>query len=518
MQNQKYNPFVLIYSGIVLAGLGGLNFILLLNREGPLSIIGILLLSWIMLGTIYYWFVYPRTPNYFELSGFTFFWIGWGITVTDLQIIDLSDNQYLQLIALGLGIALYSTAGVYLAWQLKKSNWYLMALRNRINSDAVSQGLVVNSIADAIISVDNQLGVTLMNPAAQKLTGWDLSQARGLNIGQILILYDQSGNQLQETSPFYKVLATAKVIRDSDIYLFDKTQQRIDLSISAAPSFDTNKNINGVIAIIRDISEQKATEREKDEFISTASHEMRTPVTAIEGNLSLALNPKLATIDDRARKFLDKAHQSVLHLGSLFKDLLSTTQIDDNANIGQLEIVDLNKILKKVFEEMQTIAQSKAVELILDFGGNGAENTLAPSAPIRANQDKINEVVSNLVDNAIKFSNHGRVTIRSKVTPDYCLVEVEDDGIGISPEDQKHLFQKFYRVNNSFTREIGGTGLGLYIARNIIEKFGGRIWVSSIQTPDQHGTIFSFSLPLAKDANQAKIPEYLQNNPTNMVR
>jgi signal transduction histidine kinase len=249
--------------------------------------------------------------------------------------------------------------------------------------------------------------------------------------------------------------------------------------------------MNGGIILVSDISAQQLVERQKDEFISTASHEMRTPIAAIEGYISLALNEKAATVDVRARKYLESAHKSVGHLGQLFQDLLSVTKAEQNLVQEAVTAVNVEKVVAEAVGDMQFTAQAKGLSLGLQTSSGGGR-TISPTYWVAANPERLREVTLNLIDNAVKYTPQGG--IRVLVTGDETTVQVAviDTGIGIATEDIPHLFQKFYRVDTAMTRGIGGTGLGLYLCRRIIELYNGHIWVES--KPEQ-GSRISYALP-----------------------
>lgn len=374
------------------------------------------------------------------------------------------------------------------------------SLTNQLDSAELKDQLMMSAIADAVVAVDTDRKVVIFNEAAQSLTGWDLKSAVGVEYNLIFKLKDQNDAELTvDTDPFLQVMkeGTGKVT--DNFFMLNKDNQKISFSISIAPTFDGKHAVNGAIGVFHDISDQKSLARERNEFISTASHEMRTPVAAIEGYLSMAMNPALSTIDDRAKTFINKAHDASLHLGKLFKDLLSVTKIEDNRIIINRRKFNLSELVNQIVSEMEVISRQKNIKILTHFGGTGMarEMVVAPAFEVNANPDRIREVIANLIDNAIKYSKEGTIDVTLKADHNFVTFSVADTGIGISPEDQKHLFQKFYRVNNSFTREIGGTGLGLYIARNLVEKFGGKIWIESAEGK---GSTFYFTLPLDKAA------------------
>ncbi|MBP9827419.1 PAS domain-containing protein [Candidatus Saccharibacteria bacterium] len=371
------------------------------------------------------------------------------------------------------------------------------ALTNQLDSAELKQQLMMSAIADAVVAVDTTGKVVIFNEAAQSLTGWDTKSAMGIDFNLIFKLKDSHDAELKaETNPFLKAIASGRRFTTNDYYMLNRDNQKIAFSISLAPTYDGRQQVNGAIAVFHDISDQKAVARERNEFISTASHEMRTPVAAIEGYLSMAMNASLATIDERARSFIGKAHDASLHLGKLFRDLLSVTKIEDNRIIINSRIFNMTELVNQISTEMELIARQKNIKLLTHLGGGiGREMVVAPAYEVNADPDRLREVISNLLDNAIKYSKEGTIDVGLVADKRFVTFSVTDMGMGISPEEQKHLFQKFYRVNNSFTREVGGTGLGLYIARSLVERFGGRIWVESTEGK---GSTFSFTLPLAQ--------------------
>ena len=372
-------------------------------------------------------------------------------------------------------------------------------LTHQLDSSELKDRLMMSAIADAVVAVDTQANVVIFNDAAQRITGWDNKSAMGVAYNTIFKLKDQNDAEISsQTDPFKQVLSSGKPLTTDAFYMLNHDNQKINFSISVAPTLDARGEVGGVIAVFHDISDQKALARERNEFISTASHEMRTPVAAIEGYLSMSMNSKLATIDDRAMNFINKAHDSALHLGKLFKDLLSVTKIEDNRMIINKRIFNLSELVTQVVAEMDIIAKQKQLKILTHFGSNSFNDRLvvAPLYQVNADPDRIREVIANLIDNAVKYSAQGTIDVTLKADKNFATFSVSDQGMGISAEEQKHLFQKFYRVSNSLTREIGGTGLGLYIARSIIERFGGHI---SVDAQEGKGSTFTFTLPLVHE-------------------
>lgn len=375
-------------------------------------------------------------------------------------------------------------------------------LSGQLQGEQSKTELMLEEIADAVVGVNHSKQIVVFNKAAEELTGWERSSAFGLHYNNIFQLRDPKDRELSERNdPFNKAFESAHKITVNDYYMLGKNDEKIVFSIAIAPTRDGNGNVNGAIAIMHDISEQKALQRERNEFVSTASHEMRTPVAAIEGYLSMATNPKLAQIDARGKDYIEKAHQAAMHLGKLFRDLLSVTKLEDRTLNDHPKVFSLSELTKQTVESMNMVPRDKSVTLTYKYSSKlvGAK-TISPLAQVLADKDRIQEVLTNLIDNALKYTPRGKVEVSLEEGENSVSVHVADTGMGISSEDQKHLFEKFYRVNNSMTREIGGTGLGLYISRNLVEHYGGKI---SVKSSLGKGSVFSFTLPLAQEKKLA---------------
>lgn len=438
--------------------------------------------------------------------GITAFLINAGIIVV-LYILDITYNLLInsstpfnfEPFPFTIAALVFGGLVAYTADHYRKTNEIAQKITTQLDSTKLSEKVVLSAIADPVIGVDVGRKIILMNEAAQTLTGWDMHDALNMNYLQVFKLKDKNDNDITSTNdPFIQSLHERGPVSTDQFYLLNRDNQKIALSISIAPTVNIENEISGAIAIMHDISEQKALQRERNEFVSTASHEMRTPVAAIEGYLSMATNPNLATIDDRAKSFLEKAHNSALHLGKLFQDLLSVTKIEDKRLQENRSVFNLSDLVLQISAEMEMVAGKKDVKLFTHIGGAGMKNqmVIAPTYPVKADSERLREVITNLIDNAIKYTTHGSVDIDLEGDKNTVTVKIHDTGMGISPEEQKHLFEKFYRVNNGMTREQAGTGLGLYIARNLIELYGGKIWVESTLGK---GSTFAFTLPLSKE-------------------
>lgn len=383
----------------------------------------------------------------------------------------------------------------YFFWRnryISESSERVNKLSGMLKSNEQQSEILVQSISSGIIAVDNQNKITLINEAASKLTGWPETEAIGFDARTILRLIKdvKSGTPIPENEhPINHVLKMHQQIQDN-LQLVNRQNQKMIISLSISPVIlPKSKEIVGAVAVFRDVSKEKEAEQQRAEFISTASHEMRTPVAAIEGYLALALNDKVSKIDNNAREYLIKAHLSTQHLGKLFQDLLTSAKAEDGRLTSHPEIMEMSGFVTQLTEDLRFSAEKKGLkmELVVNSSANssgvidasGGMKTIQPLYYCKIDPDRVREVVTNVFDNAVKYTSEGQVTIGLTGNDQVVQIKISDTGPGIPEEDLPHLFQKFYRVDNSATRAIGGTGLGLFICKKIVELYSGNIWAES---------------------------------------
>ena len=366
------------------------------------------------------------------------------------------------------------------------------SLENKLSAVESKSDVVINAIDDGVLAISKDGNIELINPSAQQIIGWDQGDALGLNWKSVLKLVTSDGKDVEDLeNPIAQSLSKNQPTHNDKLFLLTSSEKRILVSIVSSP---VGTDGEGIIVVFRDITKEKAEEREQAEFISTASHEMRTPVASIEGYLGLALNPATAHIDEKARDFITKAHESAQHLGRLFQDLLDISKVEDGRMKNNPKIINVNEFLKDIFDGLATKASEKQLNYIFmpDIVGESKEKSLQPIFYANIDPDHFREVVSNLIENAIKYTPSGEVVVNVTGDDKQISVSVKDSGIGIPAEDIPHLFQKFYRVDNSDTREIGGTGLGLYLSRRLAEAMSGNLRVESKY---KEGSTFYLEIP-----------------------
>jgi signal transduction histidine kinase len=279
----------------------------------------------------------------------------------------------------------------------------------------------------------------------------------------------------------------------------------LTLNVSAAPLHDATGPATkaiGVVTVLNDVTSTKQVERLKDEFVSVVSHELRTPLTAIKGYTQHLVR----RIERRIRKMRSNASEPIVpgneppesydlrslniiqsqteHLERLVNDLLDLSQVQWGQLNLNYESFYLADILSESIHSVQVSAEQHYISMDIQV-----ENTL-----VMADRVRIGQVIGNILDNAVKYSPNGSqvsVRLEEEKNGDY-LISIIDQGIGVSPQQFDHIFERFYRVHNMASQQYSGIGLGLYVAKAIIDRHGGRIWFTS---NSGLGTTFYFTIP-----------------------
>ncbi|MBU1031690.1 PAS domain S-box protein [Patescibacteria group bacterium] len=355
--------------------------------------------------------------------------------------------------------------------QLETDRDVTVSEKNKLNE-------ILTTLIDGIIAVDFNKNILLFNKSAQELTGFSETEVLGKPIDQVIHFFADQDEILSKTYCKENFNQTAKLIGKSG------KQTRINL-MSTQVDDQTQSHLSSVL-MLHDLSREEELEQMKLDFVSMASHELKTPLTSIVGYLSVALNENKDKIPAESLQLLQKAFTSAQQLQTLIQNLLNVNKIERDKFTVSNESVDYLPILSKVVEDLRNQANQK--NIVLTLKADNLQKVFAD--PIR-----IAEVLTNLVANAINYTNPGgKVEITTSVSPTELITTISDTGAGIPKEAISHLFTKFFRVSNLEQKGNKGTGLGLYISKSIVEKLRGKIWAES---EEGHGSKFSFTLPLA---------------------
>lgn len=229
------------------------------------------------------------------------------------------------------------------------------------------------------------------------------------------------------------------------------------------------------------VAKLKEVDRMKDMFMSMASHELRTPLTAIKWYLDALKENKNLVLDDESRHYVDNLSLSTKRLNSLVEDILEVSRIEGNRLPMEISVFDANGVVAQSIDEMKSPAAEKGLVLVFE--------PCDKPARIKTDQNRLKQVVINLVGNAIKYTEKGSINVSTAIKNENLVISVADTGIGISSDDQAKLFKKFSRIINDKTRDILGTGLGLWITFEIVKRMQGKIAVESIEGVGSHFTV-----------------------------
>lgn len=344
--------------------------------------------------------------------------------------------------------------------------------KNRLNE-------ILSSIIDGIIALDFNKNIIFLNKASEQLTGYSETEVYGKQIDQIVHLFSDADEILSRTYCRGSFNQTAKLIGKNG------RQTKVNL-ITTQVGGTVQTNLNCIL-ILHDLSREEELEQMRLDFVSMASHELKTPLTSIVGYLSVFLNESRNNIPKESFSLLNKAFIAAQQLQTLIQNLLNVNKIEREQLSVSPEPIDYLAVLSKAVEDLRSQANQKEIVLTLIPPTQNLPKVLAD--PIR-----LGEVVTNLVSNAINYTNPGgKVEIAIKVSPTEVETVVSDTGVGIPQEAIPHLFSKFFRISNQLQKTSKGTGLGLYISKSIIEKLHGKIWVES---EVGQGSKFSFTIPV----------------------
>jgi len=337
---------------------------------------------------------------------------------------------------------------------------------------------IVEHSNDAIIATSLDGTILTWNAGAERLYGYSQAEVQGRHVS-LLHVRKHTGEEL-----FGRIMR-GDLVEQLEATNLTREGRKIDVALTVSPMLDRSGRIIGASTIARDITERKQLEQMKDDFVGTVSHELRTPLTAIKGFIELVVDGDAGPLTESQREFLYIAARNTDRLGSLINDLLDVNQIDSQRLEIRTQPTDLVALLQDVAKTFRSMAESKGLDLHVQID---RLPTITGDGP------RLVQVFSNLVSNAIKYTPSGEVGIRARVAQNGVEVIVHDSGIGLSSDEQGQLFTKFFRARNPIVTESGGTGLGLVIAKGIIEKHHGTIEVASVVG---EGTRFRVVLPLS---------------------
>lgn len=339
---------------------------------------------------------------------------------------------------------------------------------------------VFSHMKDSVMLLNAKKRIVLVNQAAEVLfesTGEKLCGKHQLQVLANSHLTEKIDQVLEHMEPEHFSMQYQK-------------NGKLNLDVQIIPVFEPDpreRKLSGILLVIRDITNSELLNQMKTDFVANVSHELHTPLTTIQG-FSETLLEGAYKDEESALKFLTYIHEESKRMGRLVDDLLDLSLIEAGEMVLRAEPLNLKSIVNDVFVDFALLAEEKAIAL---------KDSVEDDLPlVYADSDKIRQVLYNLIENAIKYSAEGgRVSVAAREKGAYLVVTVKDTGIGISQEQQRRIFERFYRVDKARSRASGGTGLGLSIVKHLIDIHDGEVGV--ISKPGK-GSTFYFTLPLAE--------------------
>ncbi len=362
----------------------------------------------------------------------------------------------------------------------RPTNGQVMETKEPSRAPVFSSALraALSAVTDGVVVLDDQDRVVAINDAGRELLGLDGAYEASLGLG------DQV-DWPQMVTAVQRCRSTAAPQSFEAQYGLDAGRRGMDDDVTLGVTVSLHDH-GQVVLVLHDLTRIRRLESHRRDFVGNVSHELKTPLTAIRGFVETLVDDPDVPSATRQR-FLERINRQVGRLSTLVTDLLTLSRLDEERVGMPANPQDLAAIVADVVRDLTSLAESKGLELTLESG--------VSQAPIAAEAEALRQVVGNLVENALKYTTEGSVTVRMIVSEKTCHIDVIDTGIGLSPADRSRVFERFYRVDKARSTELGGTGLGLSIVKNTVQTLGGEVGVESRLGS---GSRFWVRLPIAQ--------------------
>lgn len=335
---------------------------------------------------------------------------------------------------------------------------------------------IIENFPEGLLFFGQENELSSINPKAQAFFDLEPENTIGKDLGVL--------RKISSLQPLMKILGEKLEAHQKEL----KLTEELILEVSTIAIMRVEEKV-GTLVILRNVTREKIVERLKTEFVSIAAHQLRTPLSAIKWTLRMILDGDLGEVSQEQRKFLKGTYGSNERMIKLINDLLNVTRIEEGRFLYDIKSQDIIEIARAVIDPLKEIAKRRKVK----FSFKDPKKEIPK---VKVDSEKISLVIQNLIDNALHYTKpEGKVKVSLSYSEKekQILFSVKDSGIGIPKEQQKRVFSRFFRAANAIRAETEGTGLGLFIAKNIVEAHGGKIWFESVEGK---GTTFFFTLPI----------------------
>jgi len=372
--------------------------------------------------------------------------------------------------------------------------------KEKVNAARVEDEALLSSIGDGVIAVDKDGKIMFINIATEQMLEIEAKSAIGRPYEEVLRVENEKGEALtREKNRLYDALAYGKkTITDvsckaeSMLYYVKTDKTRFPVAVTIAPVI-LNGKITGAIDVFRDITIEKQIDKSKSEFVSLASHQLRTPLTAIKWYSEALLGKKSENLLPKQKKYLKEISHGNERMIKLIDVLLNVSRMEAGKVKAEPTEIDAKKMMCSIVQEQKFGIKEKKHKL--SFVCNDVLPGISPK--IFADPNLIRMVFQNIISNAVKYTpENGKITCSINEKNKNVVFEITDTGIGIPKDQQKRVFEKLFRASNAFPHDPEGNGLGLYLAKSTVENVGGKIWFES---KEGEGTTFFVQLPLFEE-------------------
>jgi PAS domain S-box-containing protein len=349
---------------------------------------------------------------------------------------------------------------------------------NQENGDKNRITAVITYFADGILVFDRNGRLYLINPRAEKIFGVGKEKVLGKKLFEL--------NVFESFAPLVSFLSgDIKEVAKKEI----KIMGRNILETSIVPMITKGEKV-GTLVVLHDITRERLVDMMKSEFVTVAAHQLRTPTSAIKWSLKMLLDGDLGEMPEVQRQVIEKTYNTNEKIIHLINDLLNVARLEEGKFLSQIILSDIEETIQSTIEIFSEEIRKKKIKFEFSRPAGGLPR-------IMIDVDKIKIALENLIDNAVRYTKPGgKINISAETDGKEITIQIQDTGVGIPENEKEKIFTKFFRGENIMKMETEGTGLGLFIAKNIVELHGGRIWFDS---KEGEGTVFSFALPIKEE-------------------
>ena len=405
------------------------------------------------------------------------------MTISDEQS-NIFTEEHLRLVDTAAGQVAKAISSSQLYNYISETAQELGETLRREQEEASKFQAILQSIADGVVVTDVNGRIILINSAAERILSTRQRAVLGQDVRNVFAAFEHGGRE--EMLKTMEALAANPTADQESPRIIQSTLAMEQTTVAAhlAPVFTSRKEFIGIVSVFRDITREVQADIAKTEFVSTVSHELRTPLTSIKGYTDLLMAGAVGPLAEGQAQFMNIIRNNADRLTALINDLLDISRIESGRIKLEIAPLNIQDVVQEVAQSMRGTIEGKGLAFRVEV-----PETLPQ---VQGDRDRLIQVLTNLVGNAGHYTPEGEVAIVVSEMPGALRVDVSDTGIGIGPEDQSKIWDRFFRADHPVVEQAGGTGLGLSIVKMFVEMHGGRIWVES---ESGVGSTFTFILP-----------------------